>query len=142
MTREQQMMDSAKLAEQNSRTIDLSKKQVFISAYIQGWLEADSHSQWIPVEDGLPNEKGTYLFHFDDGQTRVEGYFPELHLSKCVTHWMPLPQPPKKMSNINKDIYEQQQDELAFAKRMIQNSFYGDYCLEKCYCNLTEKYKK
>lgn len=40
------------------------------------------------------------------------------------------------MSNINKEIYDRQQKELAFAKRMIQNSFYGDYCLEKCYCNL------
>ena len=36
------------------------------------------------------------------------------------------------MSNINKDIYEQQQNDLAKAKRMIQNSFYGDYSLEKC----------
>lgn len=45
------------------------------------------------------------------------------------------------MSNINKDICNQQQDDLAFAKRMIQNSFYGDYCLEKCYCNLIKNTK-
>lgn len=40
------------------------------------------------------------------------------------------------MSNINKNICDQQQDDLAFTKRMIQNSCYGDYCLEKCYINL------
>lgn len=40
------MMDLARLAELNSRTIDLSKKQVFMSVYIQGWKAADSHPQW------------------------------------------------------------------------------------------------
>ena len=45
------------------------------------------------------------------------------------------------MSNLNKDIYDQQQHDLAFAKRMIQNSFYGDYCPEKCYCNLIKNTK-
>ena len=58
-------------------------------------LHPNQHPHWIPVEDGLPKEKGTYLFHFDDGQTRVEGYFPDLHLSKCVTHWMEI-HPPRK----------------------------------------------
>lgn len=50
-------------------------------------LHLEASNQWIPVGKELPKEKGAYLFHFDDGQTRVEGYFPELHLSKCVTHW-------------------------------------------------------
>ena len=44
MTREEQMMNSAKSAESNSRTIDLSKKQVFMSAYIQGWKEEAEES--------------------------------------------------------------------------------------------------
>jgi len=60
-----------------------------------GYQYAQTHPNWISVEDELPKEKGAYLFHFDDGQTRVEGYFPELHLSKCVTHWMPIV-PPRK----------------------------------------------
>lgn len=65
--------------------------------YRDGWLAGEANLakeykhikwlKWIPVEKELPKEKGAYLFHFDDGQTRVEGYFPELHLSKCVTHW-------------------------------------------------------
>lgn len=42
------------------------------------------------------------------------------------------------MSNINKDIYDQQQDDLVFAKRMIQNSFFGGYSLK----DSTKKYIK
>ena len=149
MTREQQMMDSAKLAEQNSRTIDLSKKQVFISAYIQGWLEADSHSQWISVEDELPTIPENYIcveviFKTKYGANNLGKYFGDKWISyedytyktEDISYWMLLPEPPKKMSNINKDIYEQQQAELAFAKRMIQNSFYGNYCVDKLYCGI------
>ena len=55
---------------------------------------ADNNPDWISVDDRLPREKGTYLFYFDDGQIRVEGYFPDIHLAKCVTHWMNLPEPP------------------------------------------------
>ena len=55
MTREEQMMDLARLAELNSRTIDLSKKQVFMSAYIQGLEDADSHPQWHDAQgDNVP----------------------------------------------------------------------------------------
>jgi len=69
----------------------LSLKTILLMAIDFG----QQHPNWISVEDELPKEKGAYLFHFDDGQTRVEGYFPELHLSKCVTHWMKI-QPPRK----------------------------------------------
>lgn len=55
MTRKQQMIDSAKSAESNSRTIDLSKKQVFMSAYVQGWKDADSHPRWYDAQgDNVP----------------------------------------------------------------------------------------
>ena len=67
-----------------------------INDFCAGWRAADSHPAWVSVEDELPKEKGAYLFHFDDGQTRVEGYFPDLHLSKCVTHWMEIVPPVKK----------------------------------------------
>ena len=72
-----------------------------LNVFCAGWRAADSHPAWVPVEDRLPKEKGAYLFHFDDGQTRVEGYFPELHLSKCVTHWMPIPTPPARKEENN-----------------------------------------
>ena len=56
MTREEQIMDLAKSAELNSRTIDLSKKDVFISAYVQGWKDADSHSPWYDAQGDIVPE--------------------------------------------------------------------------------------
>ena len=109
MIRKQQMIDSANLAESNSRTIDLSKKQVFISAYIQGWLEADSLSQWIPIEDGLPTIPENYicvevLFRTKFGTNHLGKYFGDKWISyedytyktEDISYWMTLPQPPKK----------------------------------------------
>ena len=74
---------------QYSELVHKSRKVMcaYETGFIDGCVWADQHPNWISVEDELPKEKGAYLFHFDDGQTRVEGYFPELHLSKCVTHW-------------------------------------------------------
>lgn len=55
IAREEQMMGLARSAELNSRTIDLSKKDVFMSAYIQGWKDADSHPQWYDAQgDNVP----------------------------------------------------------------------------------------
>ena len=56
---------------------------------------ADENPAWVSVYDDLPKEEGTYLFHFDDGTDRVEAYYPNLTLSKQVTHWMPRPAAPK-----------------------------------------------
>lgn len=113
MTREEQMMDSAKSAELNSRTIDLSKKDVFMSAYIQGWKDADSHPQWIPVEEELPPKRkdplvisdkvfihttgGHYLSAVYDYQDKewIDEYNIETLESNEVTHWMEIV-PPKK----------------------------------------------
>ena len=92
--REQQIKEAAR---QRANQYDHpSKWSDTYYGFIDGAKWADQHPAWVSVEEKLPKEKGAYLFHFDDGQTRVEGYFPELHLSKCVTHWMPLPQPPVK----------------------------------------------
>lgn len=83
------------LPEEQRKATDIDAEPDIIDAYSDGVIYGWNNPQWIPVEERLPEEKGTYLFHFDDGQTRVEGYFPELHLSKCVTHWMPIV-PPRK----------------------------------------------
>lgn len=93
MNREEQIKEAARQrADQYDHP---SKWSDTYYGFIDGAHWADSYPNWIPVEKELPKEKGAYLFHFDDGQTRVEGYFPELHLSKCVTHWMPIV-PPRK----------------------------------------------
>jgi hypothetical protein len=108
MTRKQQMIDSAKSAELNSRTIDLSKKQVFMSAYVQGWKDADSHPQWISAEDELPPENGKtqqsisvwatdgltsgeFRYNFET-QTWTDMWGDPFD----ITHWMSLPPLPRK----------------------------------------------
>ena len=67
--------------------------------------------EWISVEDRLPKDDGEYLVHLDSGDIFVDEYntdwlfgsdnynesmqaalgVPEI----CVTHWMPLPEPPQ-----------------------------------------------
>lgn len=83
------------LPEEQRKATDIDAEPDIVDAYSEGIIYGWNNPNWISVEDELPKEKGAYLFHFDDGQTRVEGYFPELHLSKCVTHWMEI-QPPRK----------------------------------------------
>ena len=108
MAREEQMMNLARLAELNSRTIDLSKKQVFMSAYIQGWKAADSHPQWIPVEERLPKfdeqvlvyglcPNGCRLFYVDCLiQDINDNGYPKWDDDTIIpTHWMPIV-PPRK----------------------------------------------
>jgi hypothetical protein len=70
---------------------------------------ADSHPQWIPVEERLPprmNEKSrfsdTVHVYNKDGYKDTAYYdFEEMiwRWMPNVTHWMPLPTPPKKDGN-------------------------------------------
>ena len=63
------------------------------------FLEGYRKQKWISVEERLPERNGRYLTHCDvEGQTLVcilycckVGGFNE----GTVTHWMPLPEPPK-----------------------------------------------
>lgn len=58
---------------------------------------ADTDSEWISVEDRLPEEDGRVLAYFPD----MAGSDCEIQISKAwalnkfVSHWMPLPNPPK-----------------------------------------------
>jgi len=63
---------------------------------------------WISVKERLPEKSGSYLVAIKrySGRYRVErkqylaGYWTmkrdEVALSEKVTHWMPLPEPPKE----------------------------------------------
>ena len=67
-------------------------------------------TEWISVEDRLP-EDGKSVFVYCKEQNRLEfvpfiGDFPlliinwETNESTCpVTHWMPVPEPPKEISD-------------------------------------------
>ncbi len=55
-------------------------------------------SEWISVKDRLPEPNTVVLAHYTDGRICTVDYLDE-HLkfitSSTITHWMPLPEPPK-----------------------------------------------
>ena len=56
---------------------------------------ADAHPRWISINDELPNEDGMYIF-LQSGIIYTAMYYKSIGLHRDITHWMPLPQPPKK----------------------------------------------
>ncbi len=78
----------------------LLEENRFIDGYEAG-LHA-SQPQWISVKDRLPEDLGVVMITFDTvvsvGRYSGEWHclvFPELPI-ESVTHWMPLPKPPKE----------------------------------------------
>ena len=75
-------------------------------------IEELSKPRWIPVTERLPDETGNYLTAFGDGKAMAVNEFmhPRDWLTEegrkahpngkwywgGVTHWMPLPEPPKE----------------------------------------------
>ena len=63
-------------------------------------------SNWISVNDRMPERRGTYLTfcRFRDGQTeiKVKLWAPAIGFTsqaKAVTHWMPLPDAPEERND-------------------------------------------
>lgn len=56
------------------------------------------HNHWISVEDKLPEYDQKVLWCWDDGLISIGRVaLDEQHIEAgYITHWMPLPQPPKK----------------------------------------------
>ena len=57
-------------------------------------------SEWISVEERLPEREGKYLVFTIKGEIKIEPYCTvainyEPQFNYWVTHWMPLPEPPK-----------------------------------------------
>lgn len=63
--------------------------------YNKGWRK---QSEWISVTERLPEKTGTYLVYTKKGHIEIDifdvGYY-WVELEDCVTHWMPMPQPPE-----------------------------------------------
>ncbi len=65
-----------------------------------GWEGSDCQQQrWIPVEERLPETRDPVLTLWVSGMQSVKQY-DEQHgwnTGAQVTHWMPLPEPPKEV---------------------------------------------
>ena len=68
---------------------------MYISELIEECFDFAS-PKWISFEDKLPPKDGRYLFYDTFLGPRVSAYYVECTLVKEITHWMPLPQAPKK----------------------------------------------
>lgn len=56
---------------------------------------------WIPVKERLPEKNGSYLVYVYGEVTEMDCWHGKWHrlrddYTKAVTHWMPLPKPPKE----------------------------------------------
>ena len=108
-TREQQMMEAADRHADEVCDESCTGAQVAetINDFCAGWRAADSYPNWISVEDELPKCNivdcglATYpvLVYREDGFIDISCYDSEVGEWDCVgvvTHWMSLPQPPRK----------------------------------------------
>lgn len=73
-----------------------------INDFCAGWRAADN-SRWIPVEEYPKVDIScTLLVHYVDGTIDICDYYGDFYdytgenVTRNVTHWMPMPQPPKK----------------------------------------------
>lgn len=81
--------------------------QCINSDYCRGWNDAvDEMPRWIPVEERLPDAHKCVLVHVTNpiGWWNTEIDWMDEHGWVCsadsewhtITHWMPLPEPPKE----------------------------------------------
>lgn len=87
------------------RALEYDRAQ-YEKGYFEGKEAAEAKRRWIPVTERLPEENGTYIvsaFDGHDGRTsfaKWQNRFKTWYLTGArsywkVTHWMPLPDPPK-----------------------------------------------
>ena len=76
-------------------------EDVVVAAFMDGANYADAHPHWISVEGELPKDGDYVLICNNRGLMTTSLYegkewvISETYLAVNVTHWMPLPQPPK-----------------------------------------------
>ena len=75
----------------------------FVEGFKEGAAWADSNPRWIPVEEYPKVDIScTLLVHYIDGEIDICDYYGDFYdytgenVTRNITHWMPLPAPPKK----------------------------------------------
>ncbi len=104
MTKEKQINELRDLIMVGSR-LDINSATAFAETlYRRGWRK---QSEWISVDERLPHVSGKYICGVKDkkGNTwtvsadwslEMKTWFGEFgEIKNIVTHWMPLPEPPK-----------------------------------------------
>ena len=60
------------------------------------YTHEEREMDWRPIEDGLPDFDEYVLWYTDDGNYFIEALDKDGDMIRVkVTHWMPLPPPPK-----------------------------------------------
>ena len=96
------MTDTEKLAELLGKMVDFSDGTLYLMAdYLIG--KGVTIQRWIPVTERLP-EPFEEVLAYDATEKRIEYACMTPHkewygvvMSHAVTHWMPLPEPPKEV---------------------------------------------
>lgn len=97
MTNEQ--IEQAAAEYSNERVEGTFKEQsLFENGFIAGAKWALSQTRWIPYPTQRPSEYGDYWVCRKDGKTHKETWNNTgwAYNDKVITHWMPLPEPPKQ----------------------------------------------
>ncbi len=89
------------LVKENGDIEPLNKQSEYVTD-----IHVGNKSEWISVDERLPNEKVNCLVHYKHAYADNDGYWAigvsfydgcefRIGLAYKVTHWMPLPEPPK-----------------------------------------------
>ena len=107
MSREKDFIEAAERLAETKRTEDAKQQCLydFGIAADYGYQYALQHPQWIPVEEELPQADGRYIIADKYGGVEQMNFDAESKywwlrgtgkMSDFVTHWMPLPEAPRK----------------------------------------------
>lgn len=99
MTRERAISLAKRWAEDGVCTLSEGEAKEYHEMCLEALRERDA--KWISVKDRLPKPIDNVLVYHEDGTIEIEwlyhaGDFAYEGIYGTVTHWMPLPEPPKE----------------------------------------------
>jgi hypothetical protein len=106
MSRDNQIEEMAKILIDYKNKNHIMASTVILADYAEELYNAGYRKQeWVSVEDRKPSESGKYIVCSQKGsvyQTKYYlypenkgGHWGQKDKGKNITHWMPLPEPPK-----------------------------------------------